>query len=245
MGQQSLQCCQPPSQSEMCYQARPQYSIWMCFLIYCNSDGWNPSPLYWSGSEEMSWPRKNPGHGAALSGMVLQRTLVGIFWLFKLTLFYCKHYLSVFAKNLAVAQLNSHLLCALTKSGPGYSGWQSKTCVLSVLCRSVSRDFFPYALAYGKPVTVPATSWVRYLIVSALCWPGCILCFAGCAAWQDFCQPVLTTLLCLLHRMWCLSSWITVSCCSACKSGLAGLFPRADPSTTGSPQCCFLWHHMV
>lgn len=31
--QQSLQCCQPPSQSEMCYQAGPQYRIWMNFLF--------------------------------------------------------------------------------------------------------------------------------------------------------------------------------------------------------------------
>lgn len=149
MGQQSWQCCQPPSQSEMCYQARPQYRIWMTFLIYCNSDGWNPSPLYWSGSEEMSWPRENPGHGAALSGMVLQRALVGIFWLFKLTLFCCKHYLSIFEKTLL--WFSSTLTCCVHSQNQDLDivGGRAKP-VCSLCSAGVSAEIFSICIGIWK-----------------------------------------------------------------------------------------------
>lgn len=48
--------------------------------------------------------------------------------------------------------------------------------------------------------------------------------------------------------MWCLSLWITVSCCSACKSGLADLSPRANPSTSGTPSavsCDTTWYRGI
>lgn len=189
MGQQSLQCWQPPSQPEMFYQARPQYRIWMSFLIYCNSDGWNPSPLYRSGSEEMSWPRKNPGYGAALSGMVLQRTLVGTFWHFKLTLFYCKHYLSIFEKTFL--WFSSALTCCVHSGNQdlGIVGGRAKL-VCSLCSAGMSVELFSICIGIWK--TCNCASYQLSQI------PHC------------FCS-VLARLHFMLCRMCCLAGFLLVS----------------------------------
>lgn len=55
-----------------------------------------------------------------------------------------------------------------------------------VLCRSVARGLLQIDQQMGESVTLPAASWFRGLLDSALCWSASVLCPVGCALWQGF-----------------------------------------------------------